>query len=155
MTQSDDEIEFAFFVWPEYSIESIDNFIAGGEGVPIFPDVAEHLREIRHDAFQAFKAQNFDLMMAHLRALHFACLFYGARPSANMGKKTSRVQAKRRFDKPAENSYDESRNDKIRRFHARLNAAGETDATAQTAAEFGLTDRRIRDIVKQGRKQPG
>jgi len=87
MTQTDDEIEFAVVVWPEYSIESIDNFIDGGEGVPIFPDVADQLREIRHDAFQAFKAKNFDLMMAHLRALHFACYFYGARPSAKIGER--------------------------------------------------------------------
>lgn len=153
MTQTDDEIEFAFVVWPEYSIDSIDNFIAGGEGVPIFPDVADQLREIRHDAFQAFKTKNFDLMMAHLRALHFACYFYGARPSANMGRKTSKAQSKRRLNKPAvDSAQDASRNDRIRKFHARLISAGEIDATAQAAAEYDLSDRQIRNILKVSRK---
>lgn len=91
MTLSDDEIEFAFHCSVSgYSIESMDNFIAGGAGVYVSPDIAEQLREIRHDAFCACKSKSFDLMTAHLRALHFACHFYGARPSASIGLRRSK-----------------------------------------------------------------
>lgn len=85
MTLSDDE--FRFHASLEYPIEAIDKFIAGGGGVPISNDVAEHLREIRQDAFQACQAKDWQLMNAHLRALHYACYFYGARPSANIGER--------------------------------------------------------------------
>lgn len=154
MTQTDDEIQFEVDVhFAGYSLEAIDNFIAGGEGVPIFPDVADQLREIRHDAFQASKAKNYDLMVAHIRALHFACHYYGARPSANIGEKTRKTQSKRRLNKPAVDSYlDASRNDRIRKFHARLAFVGEIGATEQTAAEFDLTARQIRNILNAGRK---
>lgn len=154
MTLSDDEFRVRASV--KYPIEAIDKFIAGGGGVPISNDVAEHLREIRQDAFQACQAKDWQLMNAHLRALHYACYFYGARPSANKGEKNRRVQAMRRFDKPAVDSdLDASRNDRIRKFHARLESVGEIGATAQTAAEFSLSTRRIRAIVSSSRKQPG
>lgn len=57
--------------------------------------------------------------------------------------------ANRRAGKPSSDPYDSGRNDRLRAFHARLIAAGETDATSQTAIEFGLSVKQVGRIVKQ------
>jgi len=77
-------------------------------------------------------------------------------PDANLGRKTRATQRARRQGKPGTDSYlDEGRNARIKSFHRNLVLAGETDATKQTAREFGLTSRRIRDILKmQGGSNP-
>lgn len=59
------------------------------------------------------------------------------------------IQAARRLGKPTSDRYDVSRNDRVIRHHARLIAAGRTDATKQTALEFDISDRQVRNILKQ------
>jgi hypothetical protein len=60
----------------------------------------------------------------------------------------SEQQRKRRKGKPASSDGDASRNKRIVRFHARLTKAGRGDATSATAAEFGLSTRTIRRILR-------
>ena len=62
-----------------------------------------------------------------------------------------RDHAKRRKDKPTSDPYDSGRNNRLRTFHAKLIAAGETDATKQTADEFDLSTKQVLRIVKQQR----
>ena len=72
----------------------------------------------------------------------------GSREDWLLGIRNRQTQRARRFDKPAADPYDATRNDRIRAFHARLLAQGRTDATAGTAGEFGLSARQIRNILK-------
>lgn len=69
-------------------------------------------------------------------------------------KDLGETQARRRRDKPSDDPYDTDRNERIRVHHARLKAAGATDATAQTAREFGLSDRQVRNIVNPPGSNP-
>ncbi|MBP8306384.1 MAG: hypothetical protein KAY46_03915 [Burkholderiaceae bacterium] len=54
----------------------------------------------------------------------------------------------RRKDRPSSDPYDQSRNARLRTFHARLLADGARDATTQTATEFDLSARQVRNILK-------
>ncbi|WP_291990638.1 hypothetical protein [Candidatus Accumulibacter sp. ACC007] len=95
----DDEDEglFAFVALPTYSIESIDDFIQGlqcvqvdagggktsdGVAVRLDDSVQAALLEKRDAAFSAYKTADFDLMMAWLDALHWACRSYGMQEAA-------------------------------------------------------------------------
>jgi hypothetical protein len=85
-----DEAEFAYIVLPEYSIDSIDNFIEGRQGVNLPEGARQQLIEMRHDALQAFKTKNFALMMAHAKALTNACYVFGMLKDAKHGAKFSK-----------------------------------------------------------------
>lgn len=65
-----------------------------------------------------------------------------------IGLSHRRAQSARRKGKPAADPYDQDRNARIRAHHARLTAAGDDDSTAQTAGEFGLSPRQVRNILK-------
>ena len=84
------EAEFVFFVWPEHSIDSVDDFIEGRQGITLSDAAKSKLKEIRHDAFGAYVKKDFDLMMAHSRALSTACYLYGMRDAAKLGAKFSK-----------------------------------------------------------------
>ena len=71
-------------------------------------------------------------------------------PKAAMGIRHSKAQSKRRRDKPGTDSYATNRNAKLRAYHARLVKDHQRDATAQTAAAFGLGARQVRRIVGKG-----
>lgn len=58
------------------------------------------------------------------------------------------LQSKRRKGKPLEDPYDTNRDERLIAFHSRLVAAGRADATKQTAMEFGISDSRVRSIVR-------
>lgn len=58
------------------------------------------------------------------------------------------IQSKRRRGKPLNEPYDLGRDERLRALHSRLTAAGCSDATKQTAREFGLSERQVRKIIK-------
>lgn len=87
-----EEADFVFFALPDYSIESIDDFIDGkqraitrnatgerveGDFVVLGAEVVSYLREIRAGAFAAYRAGNIDLMMAKLGQLEAQCNWRG------------------------------------------------------------------------------
>lgn len=71
-------------------------------------------------------------------------------PLAHGGRRHSESQAKRRKDKPGVDSFeDESRNERIRTMHARLQRDGHRDATLQVAGQFDLSASQVRRIVRR------
>ena len=87
-----EEADFVFFALPDYSIESIDDFIDGkqraitrnakgerveGDFVVLGAEVASYLREVRAGAFAAYRVGNIDLMMAKLGQLEAQCNWRG------------------------------------------------------------------------------
>lgn len=90
--REDNEAEFVFsLALHGFSISSIDDFIECRQGVDVSPEIAEDLCEMREDAFRAYMRNDFELMLAHARALTWACRFYGFRlaisPDAKRGRK--------------------------------------------------------------------
>jgi len=64
-------------------------------------------------------------------------------------EKHSKAQSAKRKNKPGSDSADDpSRNDRLRKYHARLVANGERDHIKQTAQEFNLDRRQVSRIVK-------
>lgn len=84
-----DPIEASFVAATSFSyqVDVIDDFIDGLHDVKIPPESVIYLCGIRHDAFQAYKEKNFELMSAHLKNLEMACKFSGIRRSAEVGQK--------------------------------------------------------------------
>ncbi|RIX44605.1 MAG: hypothetical protein D3M94_14025 [Rhodocyclales bacterium GT-UBC] len=86
------EADFVFVLGLHgFSISSIDDFIECRQGVDVSPEIADQLCEMREAALQAHTGNNFELMLAHARALTWACRFYGFRsaviPDARRGRK--------------------------------------------------------------------
>ncbi|MBW7925838.1 MAG: hypothetical protein H3C59_14000 [Burkholderiaceae bacterium] len=167
---------FSLEMWNEgVDIPAIDAFLETGPlpdiGVPIrtadgrpagIDDTGTRaaLMDERSKAFEAYTRGEYALAVALAVGLQRACQLAGfvhvVEPHAIRGVKHSRAQGARRRDKPGvEGAYDQSRNDRIRAYHARLVSVGASNATRATADEFGLSDRQIRNIVNAGRKQPG
>lgn len=107
-------------------------------------------RQLRESMEEERARLEFDLHRSHQSIIKGALAqLDDRREDWLMGIRHRRVQRARRSDKPAADPYDDGRNERIRAYHARLEAEGELDATAQTAAAFELSDRRIRQIVKK------
>lgn len=76
-------------------------------------------------------------------------LLGAAHAQALASQADSQRQAVRRRGKPLHDPDDADRDARLRRYHARLVAAGTADdATSATAAEFGLSTRRVRQILR-------
>ena len=110
---------------------------------------AEHQSAVDavHDQRQKVHGRIEDLFDATLRRVDEQW------PDVALALKTRMTQRNRRLDKPAEDSVKNppDRNTRIRAFHARL--AGEHDAVAQTAREFGLSPRQISRICPTSSKK--
>ena len=64
-----------------------------------------------------------------------------------LGVATRGANRRRRKGKPEGNPHDTGRDDRLRKYHARLRADGAHDPTSATAVEFGLSTRRVREIL--------
>lgn len=64
------------------------------------------------------------------------------------GARAGHAQRARRKGKPAADPADTSRDERLRAFHERLSASGASNATSATAVEFGLSTRRVRQILR-------
>lgn len=82
-----DDAEFVLMSWPEYSIEAVDDFVDSGK---LPEETILMLRGIRHEGLQAYIANDFPLMMSHLRCLHMACRAAGMLDAARVGVKFKR-----------------------------------------------------------------
>lgn len=91
----------------------------------------------------------FELYEYRLRDAYRAILGAYDEPRAQAGERQALAQRKRRKDKPGTDSMDDvGRNERIRRAHARLKAAGQRNATAVIAREFDLSPSQVRRILK-------
>ena len=155
------EQSFAFEIWhmsrrmirvgvwtAPVDVRSIDAYLAQ-DGWD--QDSRARLLEERELAFAAYKAGEFDLALAMMTSLQRACEASSLRTHAHRFAKrdaaASEAQSKRRKGKPAGDSQDSNRDDRLRAYHARLVANGDDDATSQTAAAFDLSTRQVRRIV--------
>ncbi len=92
----------------------------------------------------------FELYEYRLRDAYRAILGTYDEPRAQAGERQSRTQRGRREGKPGTDSQDDpDRNDRIRRAHDRLKAAGHRNATAQVAQEFDLSPSQVRRITRK------
>ena len=88
-----DEAEFVFFNAFHLSIDSVDDFIEGRQGLELSEDNVSALCGLRHDAFQAFKEKNVPLMESRCKTLEYACRICGM---AGLAKKGSQFKSGRR-----------------------------------------------------------
>jgi hypothetical protein len=132
------------------NLATIDDWIEAGP----WPD-HEHLERVLawrrtllscHLSGNADAAEGWGLYLLTLAAFNQREAFL--HPLARRGVQHGKAQALRRKGKPAKSDYDAGRNKRICKHHARLVSEGHHDATAQTAAEFGLSARQVSRIVK-------
>lgn len=81
------DAEFVLMSMFDYPVEVVDDFIDGLQGSTLPEETIDLLREIRHDALQAYIAKNIPLMEAKLQGLHMACRVAGMLPAAKLGSK--------------------------------------------------------------------
>lgn len=119
------------------------------------PERRAQMIEHRQDAIDAHLAGNYAAVMPWLMYFTTAIDLDIARmalmPRAIARVESNAKQRDRRRDKPGSkdhtDEHGEDRNDKIRRYHARLVEQGRTDATDATAVFFGLSRRQVQRIL--------
>lgn len=131
------------------SLERLDDVIEAMAAAPteIAPaDLAILLRDRTH-ALQVLAEQGPMAVRYIADALAGRLQRAEQQPLVKAALKQSKAQSKRRKDLPATTDGSRGRNEHIRKYHARLKAAGRNDATSATATEFGLHTRTIRRIL--------
>jgi len=72
-----DEANFLWWLWPEISLESIDDFIEGRQGVMLPDHMRAELLDTRSEAVNAYRAGKHELAVAHAGRLQEKCRLFG------------------------------------------------------------------------------
>jgi hypothetical protein len=107
---------------------------------PFEPATLQALRRKRAAVVQACLSNDPDAGLQAIEDLHQLVHLVRALPLAHEGAKARVRQGKRREGKGVNK-------DAVKRFHAGLGS--DHDATSQTAAHFGLSTRRVREILAE------
>jgi hypothetical protein len=138
-----------------FSLPEFDDYLDGpGWDTPKAQAVRRGVIRARGDMIEAWRTDNLLAAEGWLNYLAACKQMHEHRelllPLARKGKAYGQTQAGRRKGKPASDPYDSDRNARVLAFHARLVAAGHSDATAQTADEFELSTRTVRRLINEG-----
>lgn len=107
-------------------------------------ETLETLTHTRAQAVAAYVANDMEALLARVQELHR--LVHSLR-AQELAHSSAKAQSRRRKGKPAADPHDMSRNDRLKAFHARIVNDGHRDATSQTAHEFELGTRQVRNIL--------
>lgn len=120
-------------------IPALDTWIAAQ---PLPAETLAEWRAVRGAAVDAYVARDDDQLRSRLQEMHRLAHMLRALPLAGQGARESARNAENRAGKGADKGA-------VKRRHAKLAAEGDYDPTSQTAAEFGISTRRVRQILKE------